>query len=376
MNSDLRPYRLPFLQRLVETYPWLGLTLYVGQARKGLGAPATPLPEVPVPVNEVRNWFWPFGQHRVFWQSGALSILWSPAEVIVCPEVVHNLSVWLIRLLHRRFGKRFILTGFMVRSPSGALQHRVRRLLLRWLRASADAVIAYTEGGRRELEADAWPAGRIYVSQNTIDTEQIERLSRAVPPKELDDLRSQLGLGSSRVALFIGKLIPEKQVDRVIRAIAQLDHPLALVIVGDGPERKRLRQVARGGNVRFVGAVYDEVKLARLLALADFLVLPGRVGLTCVLGFAASLPCVTTSPNAVAQTPEFEYVEAGRNALVTETSEVEEYASALRRLLTEPELLDHLKAGAVETARALRIDNMVEAFADAIRSVSGTRQGL
>ena len=367
MNSDLRPYRVPFLRRLSETEPGLSLTLYVGQAPSGYGAPEEPPKDVPVRVKSIRNYFWPFGGHRVAWQAGALSILASPAQVIICPEVAHNLTVWVIRVLHRRFGKSLILTGFFTRTSGTGLLGRSRGVMLRWLRKSASTVIAYTESGRRALLNQGWPPARTFVSQNTVDTEMLEKLSAAVSDQEADDLRARLGVGPGRVLLFIGKLIHEKHLDVAIRALRQMVQPPTLVVVGDGPERQNLEKLAEGLPVVFVGAIYDETVLATYLAVADFLVLPGRVGLTCVHGFAAGRPCVTTDPRSTTQTPEFEYVEHGHNAIVVRDLDPTDHATAFARLLEDPDLLSRLRSGARETAKQLRMSSMVSAYAAAIR---------
>jgi 2-deoxystreptamine N-acetyl-D-glucosaminyltransferase/2-deoxystreptamine glucosyltransferase len=368
MNSDLRPYRLPFLRRLSETEPGLALTLYVGQAPPDYGAPAEAPRDVPVRVKSIVNHFWPFGGHRVAWQSGALSILRSPADVIICPEVAHNLTVWVIRVLHRRFGKTLVLTGFFTRTAGTGLITRGRRLMLRWLRRSASAVIAYTENGRRALLADGWPPERVFVSHNTLDTEMLEALSSAVSEQDVSDLRVKLGVGSKRVVLFIGKLIREKHLDVAIRALDQLPEPPTLVVVGDGPERANLEKLAAAQPVVFVGATYDEAQLAKYLALAEFLTLPGRVGLTCVHGFAAGRPCVTTDQSAAPQTPEYEYVDHGHNALVVHDLDPFHHAAAFASLLDDSSLLASLRSGAQDTGRRLRMDSMVSAYAAAVRA--------
>jgi glycosyltransferase involved in cell wall biosynthesis len=370
MNSDLRPYRVPFLRRLTQTEPGLSLTLYVGQAPPDFGAPVEPPKEVPVATKAIVNHFWPFGGHRVAWQSGALSILRSPADVIICPEVAHNLTVWVIRALHRPFGKKLILTGFFTRTSRTGFVGKGRLALLRWLRRSSSAVIAYTETGRRALLADGWPSERIFVSQNTVDTEMLEAFSASTSDRDVSQLRADLGLGSKKVILFIGKLIPEKHVEVAIRALGQMEEPPTLVVVGDGPERSNLEALSTGMPVVFVGAIYDEALVARYLALAEFLVLPGRVGLTCVHGFAAGKPCVTTDARAVVQTPEYEYVDNGHNALVVGDLSPTGHAEAYAKLLDDPVHLARLRSGAQETGRILRMDSMVSAFAAAVRAAT------
>lgn len=54
--------------------------------------------------------------------------------------------------------------------------------------------------------------------------------------------------------LLVSRLVPYKRVDLAIEAFNRLGRPL--VIVGDGPERARLRSLA-GPTIRFVGTVSD-----------------------------------------------------------------------------------------------------------------------
>lgn len=367
INSDLRPYRLPFLHRLVQQRNDIDLTLYAGQALPGFGAPLEPPRNVPVRVKRVVNRFWPAGRHRVAWQSGALSILTSDADVIMCDDVAHNLTVWAIRLLHRPFGKKLVLIGFLTRERKRGPVSFARRAALRWLRRSADAVISYTESGRRALDSEGWPLERVFVAYNTVDTEMIAGFASDVTPEELSHLRLRLGVQSRKVILFLGKLIPEKHVEVAIRALDFIPDPPVLVIVGDGSERKRLESMSSAATVVFAGAIYDERELARYLAVSEFLVLPGRVGLTCVHGFAAERPCVTTESEGVSQTPEFDYVIDGHNALIVPDLDPEHHANAIARLLDDADLLERLRAGAKHTATSLRMDIMVDAYADAFQ---------
>ena len=373
-NSDLRPYRLPFLRMLREQRPDIALTVYAGQALPGFGAPTQPLKDVPVPIRPVTNRFWPKGRHRVAWQSGALAMLRSDAQVLICDEIVHNLTVWVIAFVHRLFGKRLILIGFMTRSTGNGLIARVRRILLRLLRRSADALISYTDTGWRALEAEGWSMERVFVSYNTVDTEALERISDSITDHEVEELRVKLGI-DRKVVLFLGKLIPEKHVEVIVEALDLMADPPVLVVVGEGPERPRLESMAASSSARiiFTGAIYDEQEVARYLALSEFLVLPGRVGLTCVHGFAATRPCVTTGRGEVDQTPEFDYVTEGENAIVLTRLDPQMHADAVTRLLGDSDLLADLRKGAISTARRLRIDAMVDGYAAAVEFANRPR---
>jgi glycosyltransferase involved in cell wall biosynthesis len=373
-NSDLRPYRLPFLRRLKERRSDISLTIYAGQALPGFGAPTEPLKDVPIPIKPVKNRFWPKGRHRVAWQSGALAMLRSDAQVLICDEIVHNLTVWVIAFVHRLFGKRLILIGFMTRSTGKGPVPQVRKVLLRLLRRSADALISYTDTGHRALEAEGWSMERVFVSYNTVDTEALERISESITDLEVEDLKARLGI-DKKVILFLGKLIPEKHVEVIVEALDLMADPPVLVVVGEGPERSRLELLAARSSARviFTGATYDEQEVARYLALAEFLVLPGRVGLTCVHGFASGRPCVTTGPEGVDQTPEFDYVNQD-NSMVVERLDPQMHADAVTRLLGDPVLLANLRKGAISTAQRLRIDAMVDGYAAAVEFAARPRR--
>jgi glycosyltransferase involved in cell wall biosynthesis len=123
-----------------------------------------------------------------------------------------------------------------------------------------------------------------------------------------------------------------------------------------------------------LGQIYDERRIAQIFAVCSLLVLPGSVGLTCVHGFANGLPCVTSSDEAVTQTPEFTYVEDGVNGVVLPAPDPELYAEALREIVSDSDRLNSLREGALATAKRLDMDDMVESFVAAI--VSARRLSL
>ncbi len=93
-------------------------------------------------------------------------------------------------------------------------------------------------------------------------------------------LRQQLGLSpSTRVVLFAGKLVPAKQPGELLAAFLELPpRDIALVFVGDGPEKSALLEqakAARPGTVHFLPFANQTEMPSRYL-LADLFVLPSR----------------------------------------------------------------------------------------------------
>lgn len=146
------------------------------------------------------------------------------------------------------------------------------------------AVIAVDSATARAY-AERYPAvaGRIHVIPNAIDDAWLE-----VP-------RRRGGEPSVRppVFLYAGRLSPEKRVDRIIRAVAVAKglSGASLLIAGSGPEEPRLRSLANGSSVRFLGNLRRE-DLARLYETVDGLVLASDYeGLPSVALEALSFGC-------------------------------------------------------------------------------------
>jgi glycosyltransferase involved in cell wall biosynthesis len=370
VEVDIRPYRIGLLERIAARDD-IDFAIYSGLAAPGQGSPEEP-PEVAVPVHRVRNLRWPGQPLKVFWQVGALKVLRSNAEVIVCNEVVSNLSVWAIRLLHRVFGKKLVLIGFFYRPQRELRFQPVRSWFRRRLRSSASALVAYTRQGRQELLAEGEAPEKVFVNGNTLDTTRLYEIAGRVTEHERLTVRRQWDLPNDAVvSVFLGRLRAVKRVEVAIEANRVLNGrvgpPHSLVIIGDGEERQHLESAAAGASVRFVGQTYDDAEIARLLSVGSFLVMPGSVGLTCVHGFANGLPCVTTSDAATTQTPEFAYVEDGYNGIVLPAPDPHLFAEAISDLVEHPEKLVVLREGALETARRLDMGHMADKFVAAMR---------
>jgi len=82
-------------------------------------------------------------------------------------------------------------------------------------------------------------------------------------PRPADIIRSKYGLGHGDFTLFVGRLVPEKRPDLLIRAFAELDTASRLVIVGgssytDDYVAELRRLAARDDRVVMPGYVYGD----------------------------------------------------------------------------------------------------------------------
>jgi glycosyltransferase involved in cell wall biosynthesis len=222
---------------------------------------------------------------------------------------------------------------------------------------------AYTTGTARYLQEHGVSRAKITAVQNSVDTRAIQMCVKNLSVSTRTALRVELGIGpSAPVGIFVGMLHKVKSIPFLIQAgekIRQTIPEFQLIVVGGGPDEEEIRQAA--GHlpwVHFVGPKFGEQK-SQLLAISDVFLLPGRVGLAVLDGFAAALPLIAT--RRFVHGPEMEYFEEGRNGLMTSPDSAA-YAGAVTRLLSDPRELQRLREGAANSAEKYSVEAMVENF--------------
>ena len=100
--------------------------------------------------------------------------------------------------------------------------------------------------------------------------------------------------------LVLSELMPHKRIDIAVGAFSKLGLPL--VVVGDGPDARRLRRLA-GPTVTFTGRVSDS-EAARLLASSRALVVPAveEFGIAAVEAQAAGRPVLAVHAGGMQET--------------------------------------------------------------------------
>ncbi|MCM8745351.1 glycosyltransferase family 4 protein [Thermomicrobium sp. CFH 73360] len=140
---------------------------------------------------------------------------------------------------------------------------------------------------------------------------------------------------------FVGRLVPEKGADLLIRALAQLPGRVQLEIVGDGIERTRLELLATELGVRdrvlFRGGVPPAL-MPEALNRFDVLVVPSRTrrnwkeqfGRVIIEAMSCGVPVVGSSSGEIPHV-------IGDPSLVFPEDDVDALVRLLRNLLADPE---------------------------------------
>ena len=143
----------------------------------------------------------------------------------------------------------------------------VVRRQIRAVAGSARALLAVCEALRRELLAvTGLPPTRVLTARNGVDLELFQ-------PGDKQPARSRLGLPQDRkLVLGVGSLIRRKGFHHLAQALSG-DSDAVLVLVGEGPERRRLARLLPAGRLIFLGALPHE-ELLHAYRACDVFVLP------------------------------------------------------------------------------------------------------
>jgi glycosyltransferase involved in cell wall biosynthesis len=151
---------------------------------------------------------------------------------------------------------------------------------------------------------------KIITIPNGINIRAIEKASAS---KEKSDL------------IYVGRLLTHKNVDILINAIKYLDKNIKLIVVGEGPEMSKLKELVIRLDVEkrvvFKGALKDEKQVYALLKSSKVLVLPSSregFGLTIVEANACGIPAITVKEKDNAAQ---KLIKEGKNGFICKLDE-------------------------------------------------------
>ncbi len=215
----------------------------------------------------------------------------------------------------------------------------------RWTRRLTRRTVAVSEAVKRSMVAgEGVDAASIVVIGNGVDGERFRPGDRAAARRKLD-----LGLPAEALLVgCVGRLTDVKGFDHLLEALARGRRegaPLALAVVGDGPEREALEALSRRLEltpyVRFLGRRKD---VEAIYPALDVYVLSSlREGSPNVLIEAMACGCAAVATD-VGGVPEI--VEPERSGLLIPPGDPQPLADALVRLAGDPELRRRLGAAA------------------------------
>ncbi|MFD1658045.1 glycosyltransferase family 4 protein [Streptomyces caeni] len=360
----LAPYRLPFFARLADELAARNIELTVAHGRP-IGMAAARGDSVALPgAIELPQRNWRLGSRRIIWRP--LRALARSCDALVLTQALHQLDAYPLLARSRRSTPIALWGhGRTYAGRHGAAEQWAKAALTR----RADWFFAYTDAGREYAVRAGVPPQRVTVVRNAVDSRALAAVRDAVTESEVAGVCQRYGLTRGATGLYIGGLDRNKRIPFLLDAaeeIARRVPGFRLLVAGDGAQRGLV--AAAGGPVVPVGPVQGRDK-ALLGAAADVMLVPGTVGLCAVDSFALRTPLVTCVWPY--HSPEFEYLEDGRNALVVD-GDVDTYAVAVAELLTGPARLAELRVACRADAERYTVEEMAGRFAGGVERMIRT----
>lgn len=182
-------------------------------------------------------------------------------------------------------------------------------------RAAADFAWGYVRRLGRLVRATLAPSDFVAADLARAGVERVERVSLGVdlelfhPRRRASaaETRRSFGLPEGPLALYVGRLAREKEVDLLLDAWPEVARQTGarLAFVGDGPSRRRLQRRPGSDRALWIPFECDRERLAGLLAAADLCVSPCSIetfGLSALEALASGTPVLSADRGGVAET--------------------------------------------------------------------------
>lgn len=176
---------------------------------------------------------------------------------------------------------------------------------------------------------------------------------------------------ATRTVLFVGRLTPIKGLNVLLEALSN-QNDIALVVAGDGEQRRELETLARTHSIdaKFVGRVSASER-DELFSASDVVVVPslalkdGRtegLPVICLEAMAAGRPVVAARVGGL---PEI--IIDGENGMLFDPGNVDNLSNKLSQLFDNAALYESISRSACETVSAYGWENVAPRFVRVIK---------
>lgn len=275
-------YRISVLQELQKRFGNRIELLSGSQSRGGLQPLAKDqLPELQVYRSKRIG---PFS-----WERGLIrKVISDRYSIVVLAPATSSLSTWAVLTIRRLFSRTTFLWGQCGKPDDKS----TKRLLQELMNRLASGLLVY---GSLE-EAGATQCGT--------PVKKVQRVSNAVPLRPVTFTSAQLGRHIKKAVsdatdhgvlrlVYVGRLNAEKNIDILLQAgelLKKKFSKLSICLIGDGPDKSRLREMYPDLSYKFRGAVYDRKELEKEILAATFVVSPSTMGLLALDALSAGVP--------------------------------------------------------------------------------------
>ncbi len=256
-----------------------------------------------------------------------------------CVIVLGNpyiISYWVYASILRIRGIPVLFwTHGWINSHENKFKRKIRNLFYRL----GNGLLLYGNRAKKIGVSYGFDENRLFVINNSLDFSHMTNTFELAKKTDKVCLKKELGIAeSSKIIICSARLIKLCRFDLLIDAASILisrGDTLHLLLIGDGPCREDLQKQAGKLSVpiKFTGACYDELVIAKYYYISDVAVSPGKVGLTAIHSMTYETPVISHN-NLDNQMPEVETIIEGKTGSLFEEGDANSLANAIEKILS------------------------------------------
>ena len=269
--------------------------------------------------------------------------------------VIGSFAKWV--MFHGSCVMIYTAHGWVFEEPLPGPMKTLYRLAEKYTARAKDAIITLSEEDKKiAREKLGVPINRLALIRNGVN-----------PPTLLSRAEARQSLNIPADAIVVGTIANHyktKGLDVLLQAVAgtkkEIGNNLQVIILGDGPERRRLEalidKLDLHSCVRLTGFLPDA---AKYLTAFDIFVLPSRKeGSPYILleAMHAGLPIIATTVGAIPT-----IITNGEHGLLVPRESPDALSTALRKLINDPEYANRLGLVAQNRANNFSLDQQIAA---------------
>jgi glycosyltransferase involved in cell wall biosynthesis len=258
----------------------------------------------------------------LFWQKGLnLYTNYNLNDIVVINGNPRVLNYMLLFFLLKLRGIKTVWWGHGWSAGSFGLMAKVRIKLMKL----SSAVLVYTD-----KEKDKLAISNSYALNNGLDSSEIEECIKA--------FGSRKSLNSSKfILVFVGRITDKANFDFLLNAMNMVNKNVHLNVIGFGDKLEHYKALSEelgiSGRVHWHGAIFDEIRIAKIMLSSHAFIYTGSVGLSLIHGFNYGLPAIVHS-NEKQHMPEFSAFENDVNGLSFEQGNIVDLSSKINGMST------------------------------------------
>jgi len=188
--------------------------------------------------------------------------------------------------------------------------------------------------------------------------------------EEIEKLRKELTPNNERLLIHISNFRPVKRVEDVVKVFSKVREkmPAKLIMIGDGPERRKVEELCRQLNtcsdIKFFGNVKDP---DLILKCADLFLLTSEIesfGLAALEAMSMGVPVISTNTGGI---PEVN--KNGVSGYLSNVGDVEDMCKNAVTILNSDETLLSFKEKAFNQAKQFDIKKILPQYEDLYNSL-------